>query len=386
VTIESRVIAHLDMDAFYASIELLHYPELRGSPLVVGGRRRVADEPVTMRLRDYRGRGVVTTSTYEARALGVFSGMGLMKAALHAPDALLLAPNFEAYRHYSARFKNAAAEILPFIEDRGIDEIYLDLTPFKADPRTLGQEIKAAVRAATGLSCSIGISTNKLLAKIASDLEKPDGLTWLGAEDIPEKVWPLAVGKINGVGPKAVERLAALGIFSIGALAATDEATLAAAFGRRLGHWLHECAHGRDDRPVASRGRPKSLSRETTFERDLDARLDRPLLSSLLNSLCERLARDLQTAPYGARTIGIKLRYADFRTLTREITLAQPTNDALAIKAAARECLKRVPLDRKLRLLGIRAGGLWSDRPKQQGLQEELPFFTIDRPIQGYGS
>jgi nucleotidyltransferase/DNA polymerase involved in DNA repair len=174
------------------------------------------------RLRDYVGRGVITTATYEARALGVASAMGIMKAARLAPDAILLPVDFPAYRHHSRLFKTAVARIAPECEDRGIDEIYLDLSALADESRSLAQRIKDAVREATGLSCSIGVAPNKLLAKIASDLDKPDGLTILGGDDLRQRIWPLPVRKINGIGPKASERLAMLGIDSIGELAQTD--------------------------------------------------------------------------------------------------------------------------------------------------------------------
>ena len=189
-----RRIAHLDMDAFYASVELLRYPELRDQPVVVGGRsdQQPALQPDGSRhfarLRDYVGRGVITTSTYEARALGVFSGMGLMKAAQLAPDAILLPTDFDAYRHYSRLFKAAVAGIAPHIEDRGIDEIYIDLTDHPEETRALALRIKQAVFDATRLSCSICIAPNKLLAKIGSDLDKPEGLTLLDAASIPTRI------------------------------------------------------------------------------------------------------------------------------------------------------------------------------------------------------
>jgi DNA polymerase IV len=212
-----RRIAHLDMDAFYASVELLRYPELKGLPVVISGHR--SQQPITLedgtrqfaRLRDYVGRGVLTTSTYEARAMGVFSGMGTMKAAKLAPDAIILPVDFDAYRHYSRRFKAAVATIAPLIEDRGIDEIYIDLTEIPEDSLPLAQRIKQAVKEATGLTCSIGITPNKLLSKICSDLQKPDGITILGMADIPTRIWPLPVKKVNGIGPKASEKLASLG-------------------------------------------------------------------------------------------------------------------------------------------------------------------------------
>jgi DNA polymerase IV len=359
-----RRIAHLDMDAFFAAVELLRYPELRGQAVVVGGRN--TDQPVEQadgtkrfaRLRDYVGRGVITTSTYEARALGVFSGMGLMKSARLAPDAILLPANFEAYRHCSRLFKAAVAEIAPRIEDRGIDEIYIDLTDHPEATEPLAQRIKDAVFAATGLSCSIGVTPNKLLAKIASDLDKPNGLTVLTMADIPTRIWPLPARKINGIGPKANERLARYGIVSIGQLAATAQGFLVAKFGRSTGEWLHRVAQGIDQRPVVTESEPRSISRETTFERDLHARHDRPVLTEIFTALCLRVADDLQRKGYASRTIGIKLRYADFQSVTRDLTLPVAISDGAALRKAAGECLKRVPLDQRIRLLGVRASGL----------------------------
>ncbi len=359
-----RRIAHLDMDAFYASVELLRYPELRGQPVVIGGRRDqqpLANPDGTRqfaRLCDYKGRGVITTSTYEARALGVFSGMGVMKAAQLAPDAILLPVDFDAYRHYSRLFKAAVATIAPQIEDRGIDEIYIDLTEVPGDSPGLARRIKQAVRDATGLSCSIGITPNKLLSKICSDLDKPDGITLLGMEDIPARIWPLPVRKINGIGPKATEKLAGLGIATIAELAAAEPEFLQQHFGRSYGTWLHEAANGIDDRPLVTSSEPKSISRETTFEHDLHPRHDREALSAIFTTLCQRVAEDLKRKGYSGRTVGIKLRYDDFRTVTRDSTLPAPVMDAPTIRRAAGECLKRVPLEKKLRLLGVRVSTL----------------------------
>jgi len=355
-----RRIAHLDMDAFYASVELLRYPALRGLPVVIGGRRRRPGEGTDgfARLRDYAGRGVATTATYEARALGVHSAMGLMKAAALAPDAILLPADFEEYGRYSRLFKAAVAEIAPCIEDRGIDEIYIDLTDVAGESAPLAQSIKDNVRRATGLSCSIGVTPNKLLAKLASELDKPDGLTVLAMDDVPRRIWPLAVRKVNGIGPRSSERLEGLGIHTIGDLAAADPAMLVERFGASYGAWLHEAAHGRDARPIVTERDPKSISRETTFERDLHPQRDREALSRILLDLCVRVAGDLARKNVLGRTIGIKLRYEDFRTVTRDHTVAAPTVDAEAIRAAARQCLKRVPLDRRLRLLGVRVGAL----------------------------
>jgi len=364
----TRLIAHLDMDAFYASVELLRYPELKGQPVVIGGGRDRG--PVTLpdgsrrfaRLRDYVGRGVVTTSTYEARALGVFSAMGMMKAAVLAPDAVMLPVDFDQYRHCSRLFKAAVREIAPIVEDRGIDEIYIDLTDHPgalADGGLqVGRQLKDAVFAATGLTCSIGLTPNKLLSKICSDLDKPNGLTLLDMAEVPTRIWPLAAKKINGIGPKATEKLAALDIHTIGHLAEVERHILVARFGESTGHWLHEVSHGRCERPVVTFSEPKSISRETTFSRDLHAVRDRAELSEIFTELCVKLANDLGRKGYAAKTIGLKLRFDDFKIVTRDITLPVHTLEARAIRRAAGECLKRVDLSRRLRLIGVRAGSL----------------------------
>jgi DNA polymerase-4 len=381
-----RWIAHLDMDAFYASVELLRYPELKGQPVVIGGGRRhqpVLQADGTRRfatLRDYQGRGVITTATYAARAFGVNSAMGLMKAAALCPQAVLLPVDFDEYRRFSRLFKAAVAEVAPVIEDRGVDEIYIDLTEVPGAQEAVGhdacggvraiaQEIRNTVRRATGLSCSIGVTPNKLLAKIASELDKPDGLTVLTEADIPTRIWPLPVRRINGIGPKAGARLAALGIHTVGELAERPRAWLVEQFGRSHGRWLHEAAHGIDDRPVVTHSEPVSISRETTFERDLHAVADRAELGAIFTRLCEQVAADLQRKGYRGRTIGIKLRFDDFRTVTRDHTLPAATADAASIRRAAGQCLKRVDLSRRLRLLGVRAGGL----TREQGEASAAP-------------
>jgi DNA polymerase-4 len=383
VNAPARRIAHLDMDAFYASVELLRYPDLRGQAVVIGGRGD--QQPITRpdgsrhyaRLRDYAGRGVITTSTYEARALGVFSGMGVMKAARLAPDAILLPVDFNAYRHYSRLFKAAVAQVAPMIEDRGIDEIYIDLTDLPEETPQIAKRLKQAVLEATGLSCSIGISPNRLLSKICSDLDKPDGITLLEAADIPARIWPLPVRKINGIGPKAGEKLAALGITTIAELARAEAGFLQRQFGRSYGTWLHQASNGIDDSPVITYSEPKSISRETTFDRDLHPRHDRAALTAIFTGLCTQVGDDLQRKGYLGRTVGIKLRFEDFHTVTRDLTLPELTADAATIRRAAGECLRRVPLDKKLRLLGVRITTLSSTRPAQDPAaspQGQLPL------------
>ncbi len=370
-----RWIAHLDMDAFFASVELLRYPELRGQPVVVGGGSR---HPPLMqpdgtrrfaRLRDYAGRGVATTATYEARAFGVHSGIGLMKAAALAPDAVLLPTDFDEYKRMSRLFKQAVLEHVAQIDDRGIDEIYFELTDLPGaqdavgdDPhggvRAIAARIQQAVQTATGLSCSIGLSPNKLLSKICSDLEKPRGLTVITEADIAARIWPLPAKRINGIGPKANAKLDSLGLRTIGDLAAANPQGLIERFGRSYGSWLTEAAHGRDDRPLSYSRDPKSISRETTFERDLHAKHDREELGALFTRLCERLADDLKRKGLVAKSVGVKLRQDDFRIVTRELTMDRYTADAAVIRRHAGLCLKRMPLERRFRLLGVRAGHL----------------------------
>jgi DNA polymerase-4 len=303
--------------------------------------------------------------------------MGLMRAASRAPQAILLPVDFDMYRRYSRLFKAAVRAIAPTVEDRGIDEIYVDLTEVPGSVPELARRIKQAVREATGLTCSIGITPNKLLSKICSDLDKPDGITLLEMEDIPARIWPLPVRKINGIGPKATEKLAGLGIETIGQLAAAEPVFLQRHFGRSYGAWLHDAAHGIDERPVVTSSEPKSISRETTFERDLHPRLDREALSEIFTALCVRVAQDLKRKGYAGRTVGIKLRYDDFRTVTRDSTLPVPVADATAIRRAAGQCLRRVPLDRKLRLLGVRVSALQDADMVEvapESPQQELPL------------
>jgi DNA polymerase-4 len=296
--------------------------------------------------------------------------MGLMKAAARAPDAVLLPTDFDSYRRHSRLFKAAVAELAPVIEDRGIDEIYIELTDVPGaqdavghDPfggvRALAQEIRNNVRRATGgLTCSIGVTPNKRLSKLASELDKPDGLTLLTHDDIPAHIWPLAARKVNGIGPKAAARLAALGLHTIGDIAARERGWLIEQFGAHYGAWLHDAAHGIDERPVVTESEPVSMSRETTFERDLHAVRDRAELGRVFTALCEEVASDLQRKGYRGRTIGIKLRFDDFKTVTRDLTLDEAVADAATIRHAAGLCLKRVDLSKRLRLLGVRAGAL----------------------------
>lgn len=362
--LETRRIAHIDMDAFFASCELSRYPELKGLPMVVAGgsshipRLREDGTREFSRLRDYAGRGVLTTATYEARALGLNSAMPTMRAAKLAPDAILLPVNFELYRHYSRLFKEAIRSISPQVENIGIDEVYADVSSLPGDATEIAQRLKSAVFAATKLTCSVGIAPNKLLAKLCSEMQKPDGITVIAMSDIPSRIWPMPAKKINGIGPKASAKLESLEIKTIGQIAAMSEAWLVEHFGKSYGRWLYRVSHGRDDRPVVTESVPVSMSRETTFERNLHPVRDKPALSQAFTQLCERVASDLQHKGYTCRKIGIKLRFDDFKTVTRDLTLPAPISDAKSLRLFSGKCLKRIDLDKKIRLLGVKASGL----------------------------
>jgi len=362
-----RRIAHLDMDAFYASVELLRYPELRGLPVVIGGSRRSlplagAGPAGHALVRDYVGRGVVTTATYAAREFGVHSAMGLMNAARLCPQAVLLPVDFDEYRRYSRLFKAVIAELAPVVEDRGVDEVYIDFGAAEGGQvqggRELALRIQAAIHQRTGLTCSIGVAPNKLIAKMASEFHKPNGISIVFESELAERIWPLPCRRIHGIGPRMSARLEQLGIKSIGELARCERDWLVQQFGRNHGSWMYQAAWGWDDRPVVTESEPVSMSRETTFERDLHAVRDRAQLRELFTTLCEQLADDLQRHGYVGKTIGVKLRYDNFQRATRDTTIDGYTNDAALIRRTAGLCLKRAPLERRLRLLGVKVAGL----------------------------
>lgn len=385
-TLQDRRIAHLDMDAFYASVELLRRPKLRGRPIVIAGR-----QPKVLRV-DASMRGVTTTANYEARKYGVRSAMSLAEVAQRCPDCLVVPVDFDEYRRLSRMFKAVIRSFTSQMEDRGIDEVYLDLSAVagveKERGLVLSLQIKQAVFDATGLTCSIGLSPNKLISKIASDLEKPNGLTLIEAFEIADRIWPLAVSKINGVGPKANERLANLGIATIGDLAQRPLEVLHEHFGRNYGQWLFESARGLDQREVVTFSEPKSRSEETTFERKLHPQRDWIQIARFVSAQAESVARSLDRRQYLAKTVGVKVRFDDFRIVTRDVSMREPNADPVMFRRAASEALARVALERPIRLLGVRASQLEhagqrqrpSVEPRESGDNEnELPGASTEQ-------
>ena len=304
-------ILHVDMDAFFAAVEVRRRPELAEEAIVVGGRG------------DPASRGVVSTANYRARCFGIHSGMPLRVAYRRCPQAVFLPVDYPRYVSVSKQVKAILRRFSSVLEDVGIDEAYLEVSSASEAASEIAAVIKGAIKTETGLNCSIGIGPNKLLAKMASDLQKPDGLTIIGEEDIETRIWPLPVRKLPGVGPKTEHRLQRFGPRTIGELAAAPLERLVAEFGPGHGRYLHRAAQGIDRRPLVTHWEPKSMSRETTFERDV---ADEPFLLSALESLTEAVVKRLRARRYRARGVTVKLRYANFDTQTRATTLAAASN------------------------------------------------------------
>jgi DNA polymerase-4 len=333
------VIAHLDLDAFYASVELLRRPGLRGKPVIVSGSGP---------------RAVVTTATYEARRFGVGSAMPTSRALRLCPQAVLIPPDFTAYREASRRVWDIVRRHVDAVEQVGLDEGYLDVSEQVA-PKAALRRLVSEVRAATGLSASIGIGPNKLVAKVASDAEKPAGFLALSREQACERFAGASPGLIPGIGPKTVERLEKLGLRTLGALQAAGEAFLVEQFGANHGRDLRRRAHFHGATALTLEHVAVSESRETTFDADIrDAAELEARLVELAHQLCERLQR----AERRGRTIGIKVRLDDWTTVTRARTLTVATNDRDAVTSTALELLREYAPARPVRLLGVRVAAL----------------------------
>ena len=338
-----RRILHIDMDAFFAAVEQKRHPWLIGKPVVIGG------------LGDPTQRGVVSTASYEARKFGIHSAMPLKTAYKLCPDAIFLPVDYREYSRVSGVIKNTLKEFTPIIEDVGIDEAFLDISAIEKPPEEIASEIKKRIDEETGLTCSIGIAPNKLLAKIASDMRKPDGLTIITESDVESKIWPLEARKLQGVGPKTEAYLRSIGVETVGELAALPLDTLIGHFGGSFGNYLYNASRGIDDSPLITVWEPKSMSRETTFQKDTN---DRQFLSKNLAELARETVDDMKQSGYCGKTVTVKVKFHDFKMVTRAKTLDTFTDSLEVIRRAAFHCFGRGELKKKVRLIGVRVGNL----------------------------
>ena len=342
-----RKILHIDLDAFYASVEALDNPDLIGQPIIVGGLGR---------------RGVVATASYEARKNGVHSAMPMERARRSCPNAVFLRPRFGRYRELSEQVFSIYEAWTKRVEKPSLDEAYLDVTAHISSPVDIAKSIRASIHRKTGLTGSAGVSTNKFLAKLASDIDKPNGLTVIRPEEAQDFLAPLPVERLWGVGPANAERLRTNGFKQIGELAASSLEDLQRLFGERWGRQLWEFAHGRDRRRVEPPSRPKSISSETTYEHD------QPSWEAVwpnIKQFVVDMERGLERWSLSARTVTLKVRFQDFTTITRSHTPMVPVRQADEIMRVARKLVDRVPLDgRRIRLVGL--GGSNLIRPGEQ--------------------
>jgi DNA polymerase IV len=354
-----RAILHVDMDAFYASVEAHDRPELAGRPLIVGGTTH---------------RGVVAAASYEVRRFGVHSAMAMREALTRCPHAVVVAPRMARYREVSDQVFAVFAEFTPVIEGLSLDEAYLDVTASQGllgTPTAMARAIKARVRAQTGLPCSVGVSHNKLLAKIASDLEKPDGLCAIAPEDVHARLDPLPVRRLHGVGAKTAARLEARGLLTLGALRSAPEAELWPVFGRHA-PLIRARAAGEDDRPVIAHWQEQQVSSEETFERDLDGVAE---LDAALAALADRASARLRARGLVAGHVTVKIRRADYSTLTRGQVVSPPTQDSAVCYAMARRLFwhwREQEPKAAIRLLGVSLGAL--------GPASQLDLFAVAQP------
>ena len=338
-----RRILHVDMDAFFSSVEQKRHPELAGKPVVVGGEG------------DPTKRGVVSTASYEAREFGIHSAMPLRTAYKLCPKAIFLPVDYEEYSKVSREIKALLKTFTPIIEDVGIDEAFLDISSIDRPPEEIAREIKKKIKDEAGLTCSIGIAPNKLLAKMASDMQKPDGLTVIMENDIQSRIWPLSVRKLWGVGPKTEAYLKEMGVQTVGDLASLSPDRLIGEFGQSYGSYLYEASRGIDESLLVTRWEPKSISRETTFQRDVD---NWQVIAKTLVELTKEVVINMKEEGYQGRTVSLKIRFNDFKTYTRAKTLSRDTDSEEEIRKAAFDCLGRLELKKKVRLIGVKVSHL----------------------------
>ncbi len=331
------------MDAFFSSVEQKRHPELVGKPVVVGG----GGDPTK--------RGVVSTASYEARKFGIHSAMPLRTAYKLCPQAVFLPVDYEEYSRVSEKIKAILKGVTPIVEDVGIDEAFLDISSIDRASEEIAREIKRRIKEDTDLSCSIGIAQNKLLAKIASDLEKPDGLAIITEEDIEKRIWPLPARKLWGVGPKTEAYLKEMGIKTIGELAALPLERLIEEFGQSYGSFLYEASRCIDESELVTHWEPKSISRETTFQRDID---NWQVIAKNLVELIRNVVTSMKEEGYKGRTVTVKVRFNDFKTYTRAKSLDGFSDSEPEIRGATFDCLSRLELKKKVRLIGFRISNL----------------------------
>jgi DNA polymerase IV len=343
-----RVIAHLDCDAFYATVELLRRPELAGKPVIVAGSGP---------------RAVVTTASYEARRFGVGSAMPASRARRLCPDAITIPPDFTAYRETSTKVWDVVGERLDRVQQLGVDEAYADLTGVDKPLRVL-REVVAAVKEATGIVVSVGVGPSRLIAKCCSDLGKPAGFVAMGREEACVRFATAPTTRVPGIGPKTADRLAELGIRTLGQLQRADEERLAGRFGANSARFLIARANFEDESAVETeRGAAKSRSNERTFDEDI---AEPAQLESVLREMGRELAEALQQRGRRGRTIAIKVRLNDWTTVTRARTVEAPTNDPVVVIDTAVELLRAYAPDRPVRLLGVRVAGFEDVEPEQR--------------------
>ncbi|MGH9001925.1 MAG: DNA polymerase IV [Acidimicrobiia bacterium] len=363
-----RTILHVDLDAFYASVEVLDNPALAGKPVLVGGTGP---------------RGVVAAASYEARRFGIHSAMPMARARRLCPQAVVLPPRFDAYQAKSAEVHAIFRSFTHLVEPIALDEAFLDVTGagrlFGPAPR-IGATIRTRIRAEVGLTASVGVATTKLVAKLASEAAKPDGMRVVEPGTELGFLHPQPVRSLWGVGPATEARLARFGLSTIGDLAAIPEESLIDALGRAHGHQLHELAWGRDERPVEPDRETKSISAEETFPKDV---YDPETLRAEARRLAEGVAGRLAKHGLAGRTVTIKVRYPDFRTITRSLTGPEPTSAAGDIAAAAVELLSRAELHLGVRLLGVGVSNISTAPARQLTLDEAGADDGVKKAVEG---
>jgi DNA polymerase-4 len=297
----------------------------------------------------------VSTANYEARKYGIHSAIPLQSAYKLCPEAVFLPVDYERYVEASHQFKAVLRVICPIIEDVGIDEAFLDISDLPESNEIIADKIKRGIKESTGLTCSIGIAPNKLLAKISSDMQKPDGLTILSSGDIASRIWPLPARKLYGIGPKTETHLKKMNIETIGQVAALSLQELLDHFGNSYGQYLYNASRGIDNNPLVTHWEPRSISRERTFQSDV---INWQTIARTIAELTKIVVADMNNDEYMAKTVTIKIRFNDFQTLTRALTLPDYSKSEEEIRKAAFACLKRIDLNKRVRLIGVRVTNL----------------------------